>query len=177
MSFLDALLGLFGKKKNTRTTPAGFGNSHTKRYSGMGMGMSNNNTTTVAGAPRKNRQVYESRKVEPPEWAQGLSKTDLIMAIGKHIQCRFVPKFEMKRIMSTNIGPDGNLIPEFDGIAASCGALQQTGLKVARQQGLTQAYRYVDENMAYRACCDTPAKCPFYQAATGDMDAVNKQRR
>jgi len=176
MSFLDSILSLFGgKKKTTVTRPAGFGGAGntTRRFGGA-------QPQQAAGGPaplRKNRQVYETRRVEEPEWAKGLSKTDLIMAISKNVKCRFVPKFEMKRIMSTNMGPDGNLIPEFDGIAASCGAIQQTGLKVARQQGLNQAYRYVDEHMAYRACCDTPAKCPFYQAAVGDADAVNKQRR
>ena len=175
MSFLDSILGLFGGKKKTNNhSPYNSSAGHTNGYSHpSAIGTQSGN---VSMPLRKNRQVYEARKITPPDWAQGLSKTDLITEIGKHIQCRFVPKFEMKRIMSTNIGPDGNLIPEFDGIAASCGAIQQTGLKVARSQGLSQAYRYVDEQMAYRACCDTPAKCPFYQAATGDMDAVNKQR-
>ena len=173
MSIFDSILSLFGGKKkaasNNNPTMVANGYSPTSRPATQ--------TGTVAMPLRKNRQVYEARKGEEPDWAKGLSKTDLIAEIGKHIQCRFVPKFEMKRIMSTNIGPDGNLIPEFDGIAASCGAIQQTGLKVARQQGLSQAYRYVDEHMAYRACCDNPARCPFYQAATGDMDAVNARRR
>ena len=174
MSFLDSLLALFGKKKPVAKTPAGFGNSNTRRFGGMG---NNNTTTTAPGTVRKNRQVYETRKVEPPEWAQGLSKTDLITEIGKHVQCRFVPKFEMKRIMSTQIGPDGNLLPEYDGVAGDCGALKQFGRKVAEQNGMTMPYRYVDLNIAYRACCDNPQKCPFYLNAEGDMQAVNSRRR
>jgi len=158
MSFWDSILGLFGKK------PVVVPDSSAQNA---------NNTTLTRN---KNRQVYEGRPVEPPEWAAGKSSTDLIAEIPKHLACRYAPKFEIKRIMSTQTGPDGNLIPEFDGVAGDCGAVKQFGQKVARQNGLTMAYRYVDLNIAYRACCGNPQKCPFFLNAEGDMESVNSRR-
>lgn len=159
MSFWDSILAIFGKKPAVVLDPSAQ--------------VANN--TTISRS--KNRQVYEGRPVDAPEWAVGKSSTDLIAEIPQHLKCRYAPKFEIKRIMSPQIGPDGNLIPEYDGVAGDCGAVKQFGQKVAKQNGLTMPYRYVDLNIAFRACCDNPQKCPFFLNAEGDMQSVNARRR
>ncbi|MBQ6472731.1 MAG: hypothetical protein IJJ33_12170 [Victivallales bacterium] len=159
MSFWDSILGLFGGgKKVVAPNPTA----------------SAANNTTV-NRPRT-KQVYEGRPTPPPEWAEGLSTTEQITQIQQHVNCKFAPHFEQKRIMSTQVGPDGNLIPEYDGIAGDCGAIKQFGKKVAQQNGLLMPYRYVDLNVAFRACCGNPMKCPFYLNAEGDNQAVNARR-
>lgn len=158
MSFWDSILGLFGKKPALSPDPS--------------TQVANNTTVTRA----KNRQVYEGRPTPAPDWAEGLSSTDLIAEIPHHLKCKYAPKFEIKRIMSAQIGPDGNLVPEYDGVAGDCGAVKQFGNKVARQNGLTMPYRYVDLNIAFRACCNNPAKCPFYLNAEGEMETINARR-
>ena len=157
MSFFDSILAFFGKKPPAPpvTVPP-----------------SNNATITRP----KNRQVYEGRPTEPPDWASETASADLINAIHSHVVCRYAPKFEIKRIMSTQVGPDGNLVPEYEGIAGDCGAVKNFGLKVAKQNGLTMPYRYIDLNMAYRCCCGNPQKCPFYLNAEGDMEMINSRR-
>ena len=79
--------------------------------------------------------------------------------------------------MTTKTGHDGNLIPEYDGIAGDCGAVKSYGLKVAQRHGRTMPYKYVDLNMAYRCCCGIPTKCPFLQMAQSEARAVNMHRR
>lgn len=159
MSFFGSLFGLFGKKSAAAPKPV------------------NQNTNNSTASRPRNRQVYEGRPVDPPEWAKDVAPAEIIGLLNKHIACRYAPKFEIKRIMSTQMGPDGNLIPEYDGIAGDCGALKNFGLKVAKDSGLTMPYRYVDINTAYRACCDNPKRCPFFLAAEGESDAVNSRRR
>ena len=159
MSFIDSILALFGKKKPAPPV------------------IVNPNANNATISRPKNRQVYEGRPTEPPEWAANAASADIITAIHNHIACRYAPKFEVKRIMSTQVGPDGNLVPEYDGIAGDCGAIKNFGLKVAKQNGLTMPYRYVDLNIAYRACCDNPQKCPFFLNAEGDMESINSRRR
>ncbi|MBO4513837.1 MAG: hypothetical protein J5746_13850 [Victivallales bacterium] len=166
MSFWDSLMALFGGKKQ-QAAPAAMQQQRSRT------GMGNNSTMSRP----KNKQVYEGRQTPPPEWAADKSVSDLLAELPKHIVCKYMPKFEMKRIMSTQIGPDGNLLPEYDGVAGDCGALKQFGRKVAEQNGMTMPYRYVDLNIAYRACCDNPQKCPFFLNAEGDMQAVNSRRR
>ena len=160
MSFWDSIMSLFGKKPAVVPDP-------------RQQGVSGNSTVERP----KNRQVYEGRPVQPPEWAEDKSVSELIAEIPKHVVCKYVPKFELKKIMSTQVGKDGNMIPEYNGVAGDCGALKQHGRKVAEHNGLTMPYRYVDLNIAYRACCGNPQKCPFYLHAEGEMDAVNSHRR
>ncbi|MBO4618896.1 MAG: hypothetical protein J5654_02185 [Victivallales bacterium] len=132
------------------------------------------------GAPttRPNKNVYdEARKVPIPDWAQGLNNTDLAQQLRSHSVCQYAPNFGWKRIMTTVVGPDGNLLPEYDGIAGDCGAVKSFGMKVAQRDGRTMPYKYVDVNMAFRCCCGNPKKCPFYLQATGEADTVNKKLR
>ena len=159
MSFLDAIKEFFGGKKVVVPD-----RHHAEA-----------NNTTISKP--KVRQVYEGRPVTPPEWAQNLSTTEQIEAIKAHVVCKYAPHFEQKRIMSTTVGPDGNLVPEYEGVAGDCGAIKQHGLKVAQQNGLIMPYRYVDTNVAFRACCAMPMKCPFYLNAEGDVQSVNARRR
>ena len=70
----------------------------------------------------------------------------------------------------------GNLVPEYNGVAGSCGAVKAVGMKVAQQNGMQSAYRYFDLNNAYRCCCDNPKKCPFYLNAVGENETVNARR-
>lgn len=160
MSFWDSILGLFGKKPGI-----------------VPVAVNNKGAGNATISKPKNRQVYEGRPVATPEWAEGLSISDLVSEIPKHNVCKYMPKFEQKKIMSTQVGPDGNLIPEYSGVAGDCGALKQHGRKVAEQNGLTMPYRYVDLNIAYRACCGNPQRCPFFLHAEGDMESVNSRRR
>ena len=163
MSFLSSILAIFGKKEAPVAAPAAQGNSK--------------NTVSSAPVPKKNKNVYdEARRVPVPEWAQGLSTTDLPMQLREHVKCKYMPNFGMKTIMTTKQGPDGNLIPEYKGIAGDCGAIKEVGRKVAARDGRSMPYKYVDLNMAFRCCCDIPTKCPFYLAATGEAERVNSRR-
>ncbi len=161
MSFWDSIAGLFGKKPAPVVPDTS---------------MAQNSSNATVTKP-KDRQIYEGRPVAEPEWAAGKSSSELVMEINRHIVCKYMPKFELKKIMSTQVGTDGNLIPEYNGIAGDCGAVKQHGRKVAEQNGLTKPYRYVDLNIAYRACCGNPQKCPFYLHAEGDMESINSRRR
>ena len=169
MSFLDSLKALFGgSKKPVAPTPAPAANQQQQAQPAA-------NNSTVSRP--KNKQVFEGRHTETPEWAQGLSASELIGVLKQNNKCKFVPLFEMKTIMTTKVGPDGNLVPEYNGVAGSCGAVKAVGLKVAQQNGLQSAYRYFDLNNAYRACCDNPRKCPFFLFAESENEAVNARRR
>ena len=68
-----------------------------------------------APTPRPNKNVYdEARKVPIPDWAQGLNNTDLALQLRAHSVCQYAPNFGWKRIMTTVVGPDGNLLPEIE---------------------------------------------------------------
>lgn len=123
------------------------------------------------------KQVYEGRCREVPEWAEGLESAQIIQACTENVECKFHPHIEYKRIMSARTGVDGNLEPEYDGIAADCGAIKSQGLKVAKMDGYIQAYRYVDLDHIYSCCCGIPRKCPFYLNAVGESQDLDSQRR
>ena len=128
--------------------------------------------------PKPNKNVYdEAFKVEVPDWAKGLNNTELTSQLREHVKCHYAPNFGWKKIMTAKTGPDGNLIPEYDGIAGDCGAIKNFGAKVAQQAGMTMPYKYFDLNNAYRACCDNPRKCPFFLHAENENETVNARRR
>jgi len=158
MSLMDSILSFFGKKA---PAPAA--------------GVNNRTASGSAGRVKPSKQVYDSRPVPLPEWAQGLNATDLVEQLPKHVVCRYTPNFGAKKIMSAIQGPDGNLIPEYDGIAGDCGAVKNFGSKIAKRDGMLMPYRYVDLNMAFKACCDNPKKCPFYMSAEGEAEAMNSK--
>ncbi len=158
MSLFDSILSFFGKK-----TPA------------SAAGTGNRTVASSAERVRASKQVYDSRPVPLPEWAQGLNATDLVEELPKHVVCRYTPNFGAKKIMSAIQGPDGNLMPEYDGIAGDCGAVKNFGSKIAKRDGMLMPYRYVDLNMAFKACCDNPKKCPFYMSAAGEAEAMNSR--
>ena len=160
MSFLDSLKALFGGNKNNAPAPS--------------VAPATNNSTV--SRPR-NRQVYMGKPIEQPEWAQGLNATELMAQLKAHSTCKYVANFEYKKIMSAKVGADGNLVAEYDGIAGDCGGVKNFGLKVAQRDGMTMAYKYFDLNLAYRACCDNPRKCPFFLFAESENEAVNARRR
>lgn len=172
MSFLDSLKALFGGGKKP-AAPASTPEPAAKQQQQLPKQPATNNSTVSRPT---NRQVFEGRRTEAPEWAQGLSASELIGVLKQNNKCKFVPLFEMKTIMTTKVGPDGNLVPEYNGVAGSCGAVKAVGLKIAQQNGLQSAYRYFDLNNAYRCCCDNPKKCPFYQMAVGENETVNARR-
>ena len=97
--------------------------------------------------------------------------------LSEHLVCKYAPHFGYTKIMSVNRGADGNLIPDFEGVAGDCGAIKNFGGKVAARDGQEQPYKYVDTNMAFRACCGIPKKCPFYMSAMGDELDLNRNRR
>lgn len=166
MSFLDSLKALFGGKKPAPYSPPG---------SAEYLNSSLNQTRSTRP---KTRQVYEGRTATTPEWAEGLNNTDLLEELKKNVKCRYTPSFGLKKIMSATVGPDGNLVPEYDGIAGDCGAVKNFGMKIAKKDGLLMPYRYVDLKMAFKACCDNPKKCPFYLSAEGEAnDMSSKQRK
>lgn len=158
MSFLDSLKALFGGKKPEPPMPQPVVNN-----------------TTVSRP--KNKQVFTGKQTEVPEWAQGLNNSELLLALRKKAVCKYVPNFEVKKIMSAKVGADGNLIAEYDGIAGDCGAIKNFGAKVAQRDGMIMPYKYFDLNNAYRACCDNPRKCPFFLNAEGENETVNSRRR
>lgn len=160
MSFLDFFKNLFGG-----STPAAPAPAPTPAT----------NNTTVSRP--KNRQVYAGRQTEVPEWAQNLTTSELLEQLKKNCHCKYVPNFEVKKIMSAKVGPDGNLMVEYDGIAGDCGAIKNFGAKVAQQAGMSQPYKYFDLNNAYRSCCDNPRKCPFFLNAENENETVNSRRR
>ena len=124
------------------------------------------------------KQVYEGRCRQAPEWVEGLDSAQLIEACIGHVVCKFHPHIEFKRIMSARTGVDGNLEPEYEGIAADCGAIKNFGLKVAKMDGYLDKYRYVNLDHIYSACCGNPRKCPFYLNAIGEsQDLAVQQRR
>jgi len=166
MSFFDSLLSLFGKRKAAPYSPPG-----SAEYLEAVDGNQTRNSRP------KTKQVYEGRVAQTPEWAEGLNNTELLEEMKKHVKCRYTPSFGMKKIMSATVGPDGNLVPEYDGIAGDCGAVKNFGMKIAKKDGLLMPYRYVDLKMAFKACCDNPKKCPFYLSAQGEADEMNSKQR
>lgn len=130
--------------------------------------------------PRKplSKQVHEGPETETPEWAAELPKSKLVEACETNAVCKYKLHVEIKRIMSTRRGFDGNLETEYDGIAGGCGALKSCGLAVAKREGLLQPYRYVDLNHIYAHCCDKFRRCPFFELAEGNaQDLASQQRR
>jgi hypothetical protein len=123
------------------------------------------------------KQVYEGRLRQAPEWVEGLDNAQIIDACIEHATCKFHPHIEFKRIMSARTGVDGNLEPEYEGIAADCGAVKNFGLKVAKMDGYIDKYRYVDLNHILSACCGNPRKCPFYLNAIGESQDLNARQR
>ncbi len=168
MSFFSNLLAMFKHKPEPAVRRAAPGGT-----SYMTAGAAN-----TAPVPKKNKNVYdEGRRVPVPEWAEGLNNTELVSELRNHVKCKFQPNFGWKRIMTTQTGPDGNLIPEYDGIAGDCGAIKTFSAKIAKRDGRSMPYKYVDLNMAYRCCCDIPTKCPFFLMAKQEHDAINAHRK
>lgn len=159
MSFFDFFKSLFGGQKAPAPAPVV------------------NKTNNTTSSKPKTRQVYMGRAVETPEWAQDVNASDLLVLLRKNNVCKYAPNFEVKKIMSAVVGPDGNLVAEYDGIAGDCGAIKNFGAKVAQQTGNPLPYKYFDLNNAFRACCDNPKKCPFYLSAVGENETVNAHRR
>ena len=160
MSFFDSLLSIFKKSPK----PAANGAQGPRG-------------AALPPEPKANKNVYdEAIKVPVPEWAAGLNNTDLTLQLRDHVKCHFAPNFGWKKIMTAKTGPDGDLIPEYDGIAGDCGAVKSYGMKLAQKHGRTMPYKYVDLNMAFRCCCDIPTKCPFLQLADKEAKAVNAMR-
>ena len=158
MSFFDSILKMFGGKPEKNKT----------------------NQQAMRKIPRrKNQQVYAGRPTGVPDWAKDLNITSLVNAIQDHVVCKYGPNFGMKKIMTTIIGANGNLVPEYEGVAGDCGAVHNFGMKVALQDGMTMPYRYISAKHAYSTCCDNPKRCPFYQAAENDaaMMAAKMKKR
>ena len=162
MSFLDSILGMFGGGNKKVVAARNVNTLH---------------KTTGQTQQAKNRQVFQGKQTELPEWLQGINKSEQIEQLDKHAECKFKPKFEIKKIMAAKVGADGNLMVEYDGIAGDCGALKNFGMKVAQMHGMTMPFKYFDLNNAIRACCGNPKKCPFYMCAEDENSAVNALRR
>ncbi|MBN2449792.1 MAG: hypothetical protein JXR77_05350 [Lentisphaeria bacterium] len=123
------------------------------------------------------KQVYEGRPCELPEWAARLDQSHLVDECIQHSVCKFTPHIEVKKIMTTRTGLDGNLEAEYEGIAVDCGATRTYGKQVAQRDGYMQPYRYADLNHILACCCDKPRKCVFYALATGDDKELNKRMK
>ncbi len=160
MALLDGIRGLFGKKETTppaRPAPARNGGEDKRKLA---------------------LQVYPSTFNQVPDWAADLDQAHVIKACEQHVVCKFRPHIEVKRIMSTRTGLDGNLETEYEGIAADCGAIKTFGKQVALHDGYLQPYRYVNLHHIYACCCDKPRKCTFYSLATGlDQELEKRQKR
>lgn len=155
MGLLDTIAGLFGKKSEGPAQP-GAANGEKKKLV---------------------KQVYEGRPREKPEWAENLDQAHLVNACEKHAVCKYTPHIEIKKIMSARKGVDGNLEPEYEGVAADCGAIKNFGRHVAQRDGFLQPYRYVDINHIFTCCCDKPRKCTFYSLAEGQDQDLNKRMK
>lgn len=154
MGLLDKIAELFGKK--SAPVPA------------------------TSRGPKKalSKQVYEGPETPEPEWAAALPKAKVMEACAAHSTCKYKLHVELKRIMSTRRGFDGNLEAEYDGVAGGCGALKNFGMAVAKRDGYVQPYRYVDLNHIYSYCCDKNRRCPFYEMAEGNAaDLATRQRK
>jgi hypothetical protein len=158
MGLLDGILSLFGRKEDPPARPATTGRPEEKK--------------------KLARQVYPSPFKQIPDWAANLDQSDIIQACEDHAVCKFTPHIEVKKIMSTRTGLDGNLETEYEGVAADCGAVKTFGKQVALRDGYFQPYRYVNLEHIYACCCDKPRKCTFYSLATGlDQDLAKRQKR
>jgi hypothetical protein len=154
MGLLDGILGLFGKKDDP--------------------GARSPKADRVKVAP----QVYPSTFNQIPEWAANLDQAHIIQACVQHSICKFTPHIEYKKILSARAGVDGNLEPDYEGIACDCGAIKNFGRQISLHDGYVQSYRYVNLNHIYACCCDKPRKCTFYSLATGqDSDLGKRQKR
>jgi len=132
------------------------------------------------GAARKPKikQVFEGRPVALPEFAQGVDSAMIIEACKANAVCEYTPHIEQERIYSTiRRDMQGNLEIDYEGVAATCGAIKNFGMKVAQDEGLIQAYRYVDLNHIYRCCCGRPELCPFFQEASRERSTIDRQMR
>ncbi len=158
MGLFDGILGIFGKKEEAGKRPGNVADRGEKK--------------------KLAKQVYPSTFDQVPEWAANLDQSHVIAACMQHIACKFTPHIEVKKIMSTRTGLDGNLEPEYEGIACDCGAIKTYGKQVAQRDGYMQPYRYVNLGHIYACCCDKPRKCTFYSLAVGhDMDVSKRQKR
>jgi len=158
MGFLDVLFGRFSKKDEAAA----------RSRKGADAG----------GKKKLAKQVYPCTFDQVPEWAANLDQAHIIEACMKHVACKFTPHIEVKKIMSTRTGLDGNLEPEYEGVACDCGAIKSFGKQVAQRDGYVQPYRYVSLNHIYACCCDKPRKCTFYSLAAGqEMDLNKRQKR
>lgn len=172
---------IFGDERTRRRKAAAAAAKKNKEQDMPGVSRNTWNSSRVNAeyVPRKMKcaQVYEGRDCEIPDWAVGVNNTDMPKAIADHLVCKFVPHFGFTKIMSVNKGADGNLIPDFEGVAGDCGAIKNFGTKVAARDGQQQPYKYVDTKMAFRACCGIPKKCPFYMSALGEDESMNSRRK
>jgi len=160
MSFLDSIMSLFGG-----------GNKGGQQQKG--------GVQAAAQHQKVSKQVYEgsTRTTARPDWAEGLNNTQLAEEMSKHVVCRYSPNFGLKKIMSTTVGPDGNLLPEYEGVAGDCGAVKNFGMVIAKRDGLLMPYRYVDVNLAFKACCENPKRCPFFLSAQGEAANMTSKMR
>gem|GEM_PF-3440037 len=125
------------------------------------------------------QQVFLGEPVDrTPEFAHGISKSALVSACEQHVVCDYTPHIEQQRIYKPGRRDmDGNLDTEYEGIAASCPAIKTFGLVIAQEDGLIQAYRYVDINHILGCCCGRPGDCPFLAKAVHERDTVNRRMR
>ena len=131
-----------------------------------------------AGRPLTQQVFLGEPLAELPEFAQGIDTSALVSACQAHIVCDYTPHIEQQRIyIPGRRNMDGNLDTEYEGISATCPAIKTFGLIIAQEDGLIQAYRYVDVNHILACCCQRPADCPFLEKAVEERDSVDRRMR
>jgi len=115
---------------------------------------------------------------EIPSFAQDVNTSALVGACEEHVVCDYTPHIEQQRIYKPGRRDmDGNLETEYEGIAATCPAIKNFGFVIAQEDGLIQAYRYVDINHILGCCCSRPRDCPFFEKAIQERDTVSRRMR
>jgi hypothetical protein len=128
----------------------------------------------AAGEPRtpKSKQVLEIPPVPTPAFAANVLASDLVATIVRHIACRYKPHVEQQRIYKPGrrLPGTGDLDTEYEGISATCPAIKQFGMDVAREDGYKLPYRYVSLHHIFAFCCGDPTKCRFFSRAKKSDD-------
>ncbi len=124
------------------------------------------------------QQVYHGGEVDIPEFAEHADRSEWAELSQANAVCTFVPRVEYQKLFQTGRHQaDGNLAVEYEGIAASCGAIKKFAAEVAKEEGLAGAYRYVDINHIFECCCGNPDYCPFYRKAIAEKERIERSMR
>ncbi len=118
--------------------------------------------------------VYQGVEGAVPEFAQNADQFRLISECNKHAVCTFKPHIENQRIYDPS---SGGMRIAYEGVSATCPAVKEFGQVVARADGCTRPYRYVDLAHIFACCCSDAKRCVFYSRSMAERARVDAQRQ